>query len=288
MQPGISTHVFLSQRLHPGLLDALRNAGARTIELFAARHHFDYTDRAQLREIASWFRDTGTTATLHQPIHTREQEENWSRHVPATLSLIAQEKMYRIEAMDEVKRAMETAEMIPVSTITLHLGLKDDAWDTRAIENSLTAIEHLKAFAHGLGMKVLLENLQNDVTTPEHLLEILNVGHFDNVGIALDVGHAKLSDTGIDHAFEILRPRIKELHLHDNRGSRDEHLWPGAGEIDWANVYRLGATLPDEVPGVIEVAYELNESAESAQSKAAAVFDHQQRLAEASLESEPR
>ncbi len=195
MQPGISTHVFLSQRLHPGLLDALQRSGARTIELFAARHHFDYTDRAVVREFATWFSDTGVGATLHQPIYTLEQSENWSRHVSPTLSLIAPEKTHRIEAMDEVKRALELAEQISISAITLHLGVKDDPWDERAIENSLTAIEHIKTFARPLGVKVLLENLQNDVTTPEHLLEILTIGHFDNVGITLDVGHANLSDT---------------------------------------------------------------------------------------------
>ncbi len=280
MQPGLSTHVFLQQRLHPGLLDALRNSGARTIELFAARHHFDYTDRAQLREIASWFRDTGTVATLHQPIFTREQSENWSRHVAATLSLIAPEKTHRIDAMDEVKRALESAEQIPITAITLHLGLKDDAWNTRALENSLTAIEHIKAFAHPLGVKVLLENLQNEVTTPEHLLEILHVGHFSNVGITLDVGHAHLSDTGLDHAFELLRPRIAELHLHDNHGLKDEHLWPGSGSIDRTNLAKLTASLPAQVPGILEIAYDLNETADSATTKAIAAFDQQLRLTE--------
>ena len=287
MQPGISTHIFLSQRLHPGLLDALKNSGARTIELFAARHHFDYGDRVYLREIASWFRDSGVRATLHQPIFTREQSDNWSRHVPATLSLIAPEKTHRIDAMDEVKRALESAEQVPISAITLHLGLKDDPWDTRAIENSLTAIEHLKAFAHPLGVKVLLENLQNDVTTPEHLLEILKIGHFDNVGITLDAGHAHLSDTGLDHAFELLRSRIGELHLHDNHGMRDEHLWPGSGEIDWTHLQKLAATLPAEVPGILEIAHDLNETAESATSKATAAFDQQARTAEAMLQSNP-
>jgi sugar phosphate isomerase/epimerase len=288
MQPAISTQVFLTQRLHPGLLDALKSSGARTIELFAARHHFDYTDRAQLREIALWFRDSGINATLHQPIHTREQSESWSRHVSASLSLIAPEKTYRIDAMDEVKRALETAEMIPISAVTLHLGLKDDPWDTRAIENSLTAIEHLKAFAHPLGVKVLLENLQNDVTTPEHLLEIINIGHFDNVGITLDIGHAHLSDTGINHAFELLKPRIRQLNLHDNKGMRDEHLWPGSGEIDLANIYKLAATLPPEVPGILEIAHDLNETAESATAKAIAVFDQQARMTEEQLQSNPR
>jgi sugar phosphate isomerase/epimerase len=285
MQPGISTHVFLSQRLHPGQLDALKRSGARTIELFAARHHFDYTDRAVVREIAAWFRDTGTGATLHQPIFTREQSESWSRHVSATLSLIASEKSHRIDAMDEVKRALESAEQVPLSAITLHLGLKDDAWDERAIENSLTAIEHINTFARPLGVKVLLENLQNDVTSPEHLLAILNIGHFDNVGVTLDVGHANLSDTGLEHAFELLRPRIGELHLHDNNGLRDEHLWPGSGEIDWTKLARLTATLPAEVPGVLEIAYDLNETAESASSKASETFSRQARIEETLQES---
>jgi sugar phosphate isomerase/epimerase len=287
MQPGISTHVFLSHRLHPGLLDALKNSGARAIELFAARHHFDYTDRTQLREIAAWFRDSGVAATLHQPIFTPEQSERWSRHVPATLSLISPDKSHRIDAMDEVKRALESAEQIPISAITLHLGLKDDAWDSLTIDNSLTAIEHIKAFAHPLGVKVLLENLQNEVTTPEHLLEILHIGHFDNVGITLDVGHAHLSDTGINHAFELLKPRIRELHLHDNKGLRDEHLWPGSGEIDWTILTRLTSSLPSEVPGILEIAHDLNETAESATAKATAAFDQQSRTADDLLQSNP-
>lgn len=280
MQRGLSTHVFLSHRLHPGLLDDLRRAGAATVELFAARHHFDYTDRALVREIATWFQDTGLTATLHQPIFTREQSENWSRHVTPTLSLIALEKAHRIEAMDEVKRALESAEQIPLKAMTLHLGLKDDPWNERAIENSLTAIEHIHTFARPLGIKVLLENLQNEVTTPEHLLEIVQIGHFDDIGVTLDVGHANLSDSGLDHAVELLRSRIGELHVHDNNGLRDEHLWPGSGSIDWARFTQLAASLPQEIPGILEIAYDLGDSVDAAVRKASESFSLQDRLEE--------
>jgi sugar phosphate isomerase/epimerase len=290
MQPGLSTYVFLQQRLHPGLLDAMLRGlapyGNPTIEIFAARHHFDYTDRSIVRDIASWFRDTGTAATLHQPIFS-DGSSHWSRHVPPTLNLIDPEKSRRIDAMDEVKRALESAEQIPFSAITLHLGLKDDPWNLRALENSLTAIEHVKAFAHPLGVKVLLENLQNEVTTPDHLLEILCVGHFDNVGIALDLGHAHIaSATAIDAAFEILRPRIMALNLHDNSGLKDEHLWPAtenvtnSGTIDWTNVARHIATLPATTPAILEIHHELNETPDSITTKASAFFSHQSRLTE--------
>ena len=285
MQPGLSTHVFLQQRLHPGLLDALHHGGARTIELFAARHHFDYTDRTALREIAAWFHDTGTAATLHQPIYiTDRADAQWSRHVAPNLNLIDPEKSRRIDAMDEVKRAIEAAEHIPIQSIVLHLGQKDEPWNTRALENSLTAIEHLKAFAHPLGVRILLENLQNEVTTPEHLLEIVHVGHFDNVGICLDIGHAHLSapqkNIGIDTAFELLKPRIAELHIHDNHSAKDDHLWPHTGDIDWANIWRHIATLPSNTPAILEIAYDLNETAGSAAKKATQVFSDYLRATE--------
>ena len=163
---------------------ALRRGGARTIEVFAARHHFDYTDRSAVREIAQWFRSNEVTATLHQPLYADAQ---WSRHVAPTLNLIDVEKARRIDAMDEVKRALEAAEQIPFVSIVLHLGVREDHWSPRSLEHSLTAIEHLKAFAHPLGVKVLLENLHNEVATPEHLMEVLKVGHLNTVGVARSV-----------------------------------------------------------------------------------------------------
>jgi sugar phosphate isomerase/epimerase len=265
MQRGISTHVFLQQRLHAGLLDAMQKGGAQAIEVFAVRHHFDYADRSVIRELATWFRSNDVAATLHQPLYS---DAEWSRHVAPTLNLIDPEKSRRIDAMDEVKRAIESAEQIPFRAITLHLGLKDEPWNTRALENSLTAIEHLKAFAHPLGVKILLENLQNEVTTPEHLLEILRVGHFDNVGITFDVGHAHLSDGGMDAAFELLKSRIAELHLHDNQGTKDDHLWPGSGKIDWKNVAKHITVLPPTIPSVLEIAHDLEETAEGVTAKA--------------------
>jgi sugar phosphate isomerase/epimerase len=286
MQPAISTHVFLQQRLHPGLLDALHNTGAQSIELFAARHHFDYTDRSAVRDVATWFRSSGVAATLHQPIYfTDRGSGQWSRHVAPNINLIDPEKSHRIAAMDEVKRALESAEQIPISACVLHLGQKDDLWDTRALENSLTAIEHLKAFAHPLGVRILIENLQNEITTPEHILEILRAGHFDRVGVCLDIGHANLSrpenNIGIDEAFELLKPRIAQLHLQDNHGTKDDHLWPGTGAIDWQNAARQIATLPPNTPGILDIAHDLEETPDSITKKASEAFDLLKRANEA-------
>jgi len=263
MQPALSTHVFLQQRLHPGLLDALHKSGApdgvKTIEIFAARHHFDYNDRSAVRDIATWFRNTGVAATLHQPLYLSDRGSGqWSRHVAPNINLIDADKSHRITAMDEVKRALESAEQVPIGACILHLGQKGDPWDTRALENSLTAIEHLKAFAHPLGVRILIENLQNEITSPEHILEILSVGHFDRVGVCLDIGHAHLShpenNLGIDEAIALLRPRIAQLHLHDNHGEKDEHLAPFDGDIDWPSAIKTLKSAPQSgLPIVLEL-----------------------------------
>jgi sugar phosphate isomerase/epimerase len=293
MQPGLSTYVFFQHRLHPGLLDALHAAGARHIEVCAARHHFDYTDAESVREIAAWFRSNDVRAVLHQPIYVTDRADTqWSRHVAPNLNLIAPEKSHRIAAMDEVKRALECAEQVPFADAVLHLGLRETAWDEPVIEHSLTAIEHLQAFASPLGVRLLLENLQNEVATPEHLLYILQSGHFDRISVALDLGHLHLAqpvedapqDSGVSAAIELLGKRIAQVHLHDNHGPlaphvdmKDEHLWPGegapgGGTIDWAAVSASLAALPAATPGIFEVACDRDEPAESVTRKAEAAF----------------
>jgi sugar phosphate isomerase/epimerase len=308
MQPGLSTHIFFDQRLHPGHLDTLLAAGARTIEVFAARHHFDYEGTQAVREVATWFRSNDVQPVLHQPIYLPDRgraalsgdTQQWSRHVAANLNLISREKSHRIAAMDEVKRALECAEQIPFVAAVLHLGLKDSRWDDAAVENSLTAIEHLKAFAGPLGLQLLLENLPNEVATPEHLVYILRTGHFDKLGVCLDLGHLHLAqplepaaDSGVAEALEILGPRVAQLHVHDNRGAfapssplsdstdmKDEHLWPGEGGMNWNSVGEVLLGLPDAVPAVLEIACGRDETTDVVVRKTQEFFSQQERMRE--------
>ena len=307
MQPGLSTQIFFDQRLHPGHLDTLASAGARTIEVFAARHHFDYAGGQQVREIASWFRSSDVRPVLHQPIYLPDRGRatlsaeagQWSKHVAPSLDLISRDKAHRIAAMDEVKRALECAEQVPFQAAVLHLGLKDSRWDEPALEFSLTAIEHLKAFAGPLGLKLLLENLPNEVSTPAHLISILRTGHFDTVGVCLDLGHLHLdqplesaADSGVSEAIEILGGRIAQLHLHDNGGAfarsstrsdgsdiKDEHLWPGEGAMNWEEISEALLQLTD-TPGVLEIASGRDSSPELVIKKAQEFFSREARLRE--------
>jgi len=266
----ISSHVFLDHRLHPGLLDVFARAGAQAIELFAARQHFDYTSRTHIRELADWFRDHSTEAfSMHAPLYS---DMEMGRSGAPGVNVIHPDKSRRIDAMDEVKRALEAAELIPFRFLILHLGEREDTWGPRALEHSITALEHLRAFANPLGVKVLVENLQGDVAKPAHLVEILTAGHFTDIGVCLDVGHAHLGD-GVEAALTALSAHLRSSHLHDNRGDKDTHLWPGDGTIDWAETFKGLKAAPQTPAGVLEIHYGLGEPADVVGEKARRAFE---------------
>lgn len=275
MKRSLSTHVFLQQKLHAGLLDAMVAAGAQSIELFAARHHFDYADRSEVKALAKWFRSNDCGATLHQPIFDGRASggSDWSRHVPPTINLIDVEKTRRIDAMDEIKRALEAAEQIDIDSIVLHLGTPNDTWSERTLDLSMTAVEHIKAFAHPLGVKTLVETLPNEVTEPEHLMQMLRIAHLDTVGVCLDVGHMNLHGMpGVAEAFTLLGDRVKQLHLHDNGGEKDEHCWPGEGTVDWKAVRTGIAALKQPPVGTLEIRYQPEIDAKAMSAHAARAF----------------
>jgi sugar phosphate isomerase/epimerase len=252
----LSTHLLLKQRLHPGLLDLAPRSGVQALEVFAARQHFDYTSREHVSELASWFASNPVEPfSMHAPLWP---DREMGRAGAPAVNVLHPEKSRRIDAMDEIKRALESAEHIPFKNLVVHLGEKDDGWSLRTIEHATTALEHLGAFARPLGVKVLVENLTSDATTPEHLVTILDMGHLDNIGICLDLGHAHIT-VGVAEAIGIMANRIVEVHAHDNHGLRDEHLWPGDGTIDWPATAEALKGLSAHPAIVLEIANELSD-----------------------------
>jgi sugar phosphate isomerase/epimerase len=161
--------------------------------------------------------------------------------------------------MDEVKRALESAEQIQFRNLILHLGERDDGWSLRTIEYAIAALEHLGAFAHPLGVRLLVENLTSEPTTPSHLITILEMGHLNQVGVCLDLGHAHLT-VGVAEAIATLGPHIASVHVHDNHAIKDEHLWPGEGSIDWRFAVEALKALPSAPAAVLEIAQDLPET----------------------------
>lgn len=265
----LSTHLFLKERLHPGLLDQVARSRAEAVEIFAARQHYDYTSREHIQELAAWFRSHPLKPwSLHAPLFP---DREMGRAGAPAVNLLHPEKSRRIDAMDEIKRALETAESIPFENMVIHLGERNDTWSPRALEHGLTALEHLEAFARPLGVCLLVENILNEPTTPPHLEAILNLGHLTGVGVCLDLGHAHIAGN-FQEMITLLGSRIASVHVHDNHMVRDEHLWPGEGTIDWPATAKALKTLPTPPAAVLEIHHQLPESTVPLADRAADAF----------------
>src|SRR5205085_6340431 len=184
--------------------------------------HIDYANRKQhVREIADWFRTSGIPLhSVHAPLYS---DYEWGRTGSAPINIASTDRAARIEAMDEIKRAIEVAEHVPFRFLIQHIGLPNDSFSERKFEAAMTSVEHLRAFAKPLGVQVLLENIPNELSTPDRLVEFIRTSHLDDVGVCFDLGHAHI-EGGVNPAFEILKPYIRSTHVHDNAGDRDAHL----------------------------------------------------------------
>jgi sugar phosphate isomerase/epimerase len=249
MLRAISTYVHVRERLHPGILDGLVRSGAQAIEIFGARGHFDYHNPQHVRELASWFNSNQVEFhSLHSPMYS---DSDWDRR-STSLNIASRDRKTSIEAMDEIKRAIEIAEKLPFRFLIQHIGTSGEEFTMHKFDAAMTSIEHLRAFAKPLGVRVLLENIPNELSTPEKLVEFLKTGHFSDVGVCFDTGHAHL-EGGVAPALEILKDHIRSTHIHDNKQDKDAHLVPGDGTIDWNLTMELLRSAPQAPPILMEL-----------------------------------
>ena len=249
MRRALSTHLFVNHRLTTVWLDRIWLAGISLVEIFSARQHFDYRDRAQIAELGHWFRDSELKLhSIHSPMYS---DDVWGRSGPdAVLDITETAKLKRLHNVDEIKRALELAEVVPFRYVIQHLGTRDQEFDPHRLDAAFTSLEEINTFARQRGVEVLLENTPNQLASAERLLMFLDSTHMD-LNVCLDVGHANMNE-GVETAFRLLRPRIRSTHIHDNNGAEDSHLFPladflepKAGTIDWTRTMQLLRSLPD-------------------------------------------
>jgi sugar phosphate isomerase/epimerase len=253
MDHALSTHLFVNHRLTTVWLERIWQAGIPAVEIFCARQNLDYRNRAQINELAHWFRDAEMKLhSLHSPMYT---DDVWGRSGPnAVITITEPSKPRRIAMLDEIKRALEIAETIPFRYLIQHLGVGEEEYDERKVEAAFTSLEDLKVFAAQRGVEVLLENIPNALSSAERLKLFLDITHLD-LNFCFDVGHAHIME-GVEAAFEIMKDRIRSTHLHDNDGVNDVHLFPyvaSAGTIDWKKTMSLLKSRADQYPLLLEL-----------------------------------
>jgi sugar phosphate isomerase/epimerase len=220
MEFGISTQIFRGQSVTVDLLETIRKAGYSRIELFANRPHFDFHNRSLLRSIGRWFTENELPSpSLHLPFI-----ENVSPLEKLWISVVETERRHREAAIDQIKRALELVDHVPLAYAVLHLGNPKQEFTPIVFDYAYAAVAQIRAFA---GVDVMVENIPNEISTIERIREFKKVAGLEEIGVCYDTGHGHLQK--LTEGFEDART----THIHDNNGEKDEHLWPFEGTLDW-------------------------------------------------------
>jgi sugar phosphate isomerase/epimerase len=249
----LSTHLFVNHRLTVAWLNRVMQAGIPAVEIFCARQHLDYRNRAQIAELAHWFEDSDLKLhALHSPMYN---DEFWGRSGPHSIITITEPvKSQRLKMVDEIKRALEIAESVPFRYLVQHIGVSGEEFNEHKVDAAFAALEELSIFARQRGVEILLENIPNELSSAERLRYFLDVTHLD-LGFVFDVGHANIGE-GVEAAFDIMKERIRSTHVHDNDGKADKHLFPltaEGGTVDWKRTMSLLRSRPDQYPLLLEL-----------------------------------
>jgi sugar phosphate isomerase/epimerase len=273
MQKVLSTYLFVSRKLTPELLIQIREHGFDAVEVFCSRAHFDYGSKQEIQALKSALETNRMTlSSLHAPT---SRDLSATRESGTPLSICEVERVRRIEAMDELKRAVDVAEELRFSRMVLHMGGSRETADARKRDAAFSSLEHLVLHAHHAGVTLAVENTTSEMGDPVYLRAFVDETRLTGLRFNFDIGHAHLADgpaeERLEKGFAPMRELIVSVHLHDNHGERDEHLLPYDGSIDWTAAIPLLKTAPaDNLPVVLELKEKFGPDAPSAAEQLAA------------------
>ncbi|HAZ27832.1 TPA: hypothetical protein DCY67_04325 [Candidatus Acetothermia bacterium] len=225
----------LSTFLWPGMdlgrwLDLAADLGLGGVELRAdprAAHPAEMSPAARAR-LRQRLEAGGLWCTVHAPLYG--------------VNLASPIQSLATASLAEVVHTVDLAADVGARQVVVHPGHVDEDYLPLDGEPELAwrrfsfALEVILARGRHRGVGVAVENKQRGrgwemVYTPEDHARALS--QFSDLGACLDFGH--LHTVGGDPAGYVtaLGERLVHVHLHDNRGERDEHLPLGRGGVAW-------------------------------------------------------
>jgi sugar phosphate isomerase/epimerase len=265
MQRILSTYPFVSRKLTPELLGQIAGAGFNGLEIFFSRGHFDYTSQPEIRAMAGALEANHLALlSIHAP-NSRDLSSTREGGIP--LSICEVERVRRIDAMDELKRALDVAHDLPFQRMVVHMGGSRETADLKKRDAAFSSLEHLILHARHAGVTICVENTTSEMGDPAYLRAFVDETRLFGLRFNFDIGHANLTDilpssgheSRILCAFEPLRDSLASVHLHDNHGEKDEHLSPYEGSIDWPTAISMLKTAPNST--TLPLTLELKEKA---------------------------
>jgi len=143
----------------------------------------------------------------------------------------------RRESVRQHLAAVELAHDLGASVLVVHPGdLRDRRFKSETLRLSCDALAKIAGRAGELGVAIAVENCGPyhagiDQTEADLATIVRSLG--SRGGFCVDTGHAAVNKNATQ-LVALLGDAATHFHVHDNHGSRDEHLPIGAGTIDFS------------------------------------------------------
>jgi len=230
---GISTHLFHESRLTREHLVHIAAHGFEAVEVFCTRSHFDYRDEQAIAQLGEWLADTRLELhSMHAPIVESMNGGKWV----GPFSNASGNETRRKAAIAETQAALNVAQRIPYQYLVVHLGMPTveqvPAGDNQP-DAARRSVEEIVELGRAVHVKVALEVIPNALANPGSLVRLIE-DDLDGIdaGICLDYGHAHMMGD-LAEGIEAISGHLWTTHVHDNGGTRDDHLVPYAGTVNW-------------------------------------------------------
>jgi sugar phosphate isomerase/epimerase len=205
------------------------------IEIYFNNDTIDNTDTKSVKEMNGLLQDAGIACTVHAPF--------------MDLSPGGVDRTIRAVTKDKLKKSVEMANILNARGIVCHGGYNKWYFDGRKQVWLDASLDTWQEILHGAGkdLPVMIENIFEE--EPSTLIELFE--HFKDKELyyCFDSGHFNLFSTvSLEEWLTPLKERIREMHLHDNHGTSDEHLPIGMGTFPFRELKTF-------VKGLVNVIY---------------------------------
>lgn len=227
-----SVNVTTGRCLDLNFLKMLRNAGFDGVDLNFSGDFFEDSDR-QLTQICENLQSADLVcAQVHLP----------------TYGLFADSGADDAQTEKRIEQVLAAMPVLGASWAAAHVrSATNDAFDrTRALADNIRWLTRLVGIAEQYGVGIAVENLPTFPDRPdapffssriEDQLDLIDGVDHPLVGACWDFGHANLNiqhkDKKQSELLIALGQRLKLLHVHNNYATRDSHLPPAIGSVDW-------------------------------------------------------
>jgi len=158
-------------------------------------------------------------------------------HLAYYLPIASPLPQVREAAVETARQYFAVFAEIGVPAVTVHANWPPAFFSAKeGIGWQAESLEQILEAARGVGVQVMYEPLDTELDTSEALEAIL--ARLPDLLCHLDLGHCNLFGRSPAAMIRRFGEVLHHLHLHDNNGRADQHLPPGAGNIDWPGVMR--------------------------------------------------